>query len=272
MSVEHFRGRARRAHLVVLNAWLLLSLASSACHRATPRRAGMAGDGGPGGGGGIEGSGGDAGGRDGAVDASSDAGVAGGGGAGGNAGSLCQSSPPFDRSCTSDTDCVAAIQNGCRQTYVGLRNGELARFQAYQQECNPPPAHGTSGPCDVAPLPPVTDDGSQVDSSAAVAVACRAGTCATYSSLCGHVCDRGTSCFSCPTVAGTIFAACTARCSAFTSCTDPGSPSCQSTLVGNTQPQFCVPEGVICKLCTGCPPPPDAGAASDALGEGATAH
>ena len=184
----------------------------------------------------------------------------------GNVDPLCLTNPTFDQSCASDGDCVVAVRNGCVYVLVGLRATELDRFQTYQQRCNPSPPHSVSS-CDFPPVPARTDDGSSLASGTA-AVTCRAGTCTTYSSLCGRVCDPGTSCFACATVQGTMYAACSARCGSSSDCLDQAAPSCQTTWAGNESLQFCAPQAVACKLCDTCSPPADAGAAPDGPGDG----
>jgi hypothetical protein len=224
---------------------------------------GAAGGGGIGGAGGAGRSGADAaaGGASGGT-AGTGGGAVAGSGARGGSGPSCTPSQIFDRSCTSDGDCAIGVQNGCINTYVGLRTTELTRFQIYQQECNPEPPHSVSS-CDFAPLPPVTQDGSSIVSGTAAAVACQAGTCATYSAACGRVCDTGTACFFCPTTQGTTYAACSTTCG-FTACKDPSLPSCQTAppFAGPKQDQFCAPDGMVC--CYSCPQLTDASATLDA--------
>jgi hypothetical protein len=251
VDVNRMRGGNRR--LAVVLAMLCVAAGAGGCqatHAVGPdgSRDGAAGAGGAGGAGGVAGKSGAA------------------GGAGG-ANPLCTNSAPFDRSCVSDDDCVAAAQNNCPAAkVVGIRASELARFNTFQQTCPPPQ---TRGGCDNPPVPPEVDDGSPLYSDAQAKVACQAGTCTTYSSTCGHVCGAGTSCFSCATAGGS-FAACTARCTS-SACQDPGFPSCQGINffegpLTEVQEQFCAPAGVVC--CQPCTSATDAGG-PDARGDAA---
>jgi hypothetical protein len=252
-DMDRLRGGDRRLSVMAVVLWLAGGAGGCQATRAGGPDAspdGAAGAGGKGGGGGVAG---------------------GAGGAGGAANPLCANSAPFDRSCASDGDCVAGVENagvlnGCPAAkYVGIRASELARFNAFQQACD------NKGGCDFPPVPPEVDDGSPLYSGAQLEVTCQAGTCTTYSSSCGHVCGSGTSCFSCTTAAGSSFAACTARCDTSRTCQDPTLPSCQLTQffeppLTDVREEFCAPAGVVCYNAYA--PRPDGGG-SDARGDAA---
>jgi hypothetical protein len=165
----------------------------------------------------------------------------GGGGAGGTG--ACQAALALDRSCATDSDCVAVshTSNCCGQEQIiGLRATEQARFAMLEAQCDP-----TYPACGCAAQQPFVDDGSQVRFQGTAGVACLQGKCTTFVPECGHPCATGTICFSC-TSQGTLYAACTTTCSNDTDCHDPNLPTCQSGQTGNTYGTHCTALTVSC--------------------------
>ncbi len=210
---------------------------------------GAAGTGGAGAGGsGAAGHGGSGGGGGAATGGKGGSGAAGqGGAAGGTGGSggatACQAIAALDRSCSTDTDCVAVkhVANCCGTVRVtGLRASEEATFQQLESTCD-----GSYPACGCATGPTTTDDGSTIKAVTSAGVTCLQGTCTTFVAACGQPCAGGTTCFSC-TNGPTLFAACTTICATSHTCADPTLPLCQTGTSGNVSGMYCTANSVAC--------------------------
>jgi hypothetical protein len=147
-------------------------------------------------------------------------GVSGAGGAsgvGGSAGDACAQLRALDRSCVTDSDCVAIeyLSSCCgRLLWTGVPKSAASTATSLFGACS------SSYPLCLCADPSITtDDGSTVaiafppKTISAVAVTCQAGSCETYAEICGHPCASGTSCLDCanPATDATI-AICTYVC------------------------------------------------------------
>jgi len=171
-------------------------------------------------------------------------GSAGNGAAGGAGGaSPCQMVLALDRSCTSASDCFAAVhQTNCcgQREFIGIRTSAQAQYQDLEPKCE-----ATYPACGCAEGQPTTDDGSKIQFSATPDVTCVQAVCTTFAAECGKPCASGTICFSCSNHSQ-IFAACTTMCTGNTDCHDPTLPMCQLGSSGNTSGMFCTASGVAC--------------------------
>jgi hypothetical protein len=200
--------------------------------------AGGDGTGGSGGVGATNGSGGDPG-TSGAGGAGASTG-AGGSGAGGTGGTnACQEAVAVDRKCTIDTDCVAVIHttNCCgAAVWLGINASLAEHFLTLEKACD-----ANYPACGCAAGQPVADDGSFIPFGEAAGVTCAAGTCKTFSQLCGHACDNARTCLTCgPKNADRSI--CSLRCTTGNDCTDPNYPKCQPGLGGSV----CEPPSAMC--------------------------
>lgn len=169
------------------------------------------------------------------------AGSTGKGGAGGAA--PCQAVLASDRSCTSASDCFAAVhQTNCcgQREFIGIRTSAQSQYQDLEPRCE-----ATYPACGCAEGQPTTDDGSKIQFSATPSVTCLQGVCTTFAAECGTPCASGTTCFSCSNHSQ-LFAACTTMCAGNTDCHDPTLPMCQLGSSGNTSGMFCTASGVAC--------------------------
>jgi hypothetical protein len=122
---------------------------------------------------------------------SSGAGESGGrGGTGGGAGATaCTQATAVDRSCSTDSDCVAVVhETSCcgGLAWIGVRTAVQETFATLEAQCQASyPGCGCYDGRDAA------DDGSRIPSGGAAAVTCQAGTCKTYAQACGHFCPSG---------------------------------------------------------------------------------
>jgi hypothetical protein len=199
---------------------------------------GVDGTGGNGGVGGTNGGGGVSG-SSGAGGAGGSAG-AGGTGAGGTGGAnACQEAVAVDRKCTNDTDCVAVMHttNCCgAAVWLGINASVAEHFSALEKLCD-----ASYPACGCAAGPPVADDGSIIPLGEAAGVTCDAGTCKTFSQLCGHACDNARTCLTCgPKNAEK--SVCSLRCTTGNDCTDPSYTKCQPGLGGSV----CEPPNAMC--------------------------
>jgi hypothetical protein len=157
-----------------------------------------------------------------------------------DAGSACQMIATLDRSCTAEADCVAVrhVSNCCgQQTFIGIRASESARFQSLEATCD-----STYPVCRCGVGPPTADDGSALAfAGAQPGVTCLRGRCTTFASACGHVCESGTSCFTCSDHVRD-YAACSSRCNSATECKDPTLSTCQDSPTG----KFCAAASASC--------------------------
>ena len=169
------------------------------------------------------------------------AGSTGGGGAGGA--SPCQAVLALDRSCTSASDCFAAVhQTNCcgQRAFIGIRASAQAQYQDLEPKCE-----ATYPACGCGEGQPTTDDGSKVQFTATPGVTCMQGVCTTFAAECGKPCASGTTCFSCSNH-NQVFAACTTMCTGNTDCHDSRLPMCQFGSSGNTSGMFCTASAVAC--------------------------
>jgi hypothetical protein len=172
------------------------------------------------GGGGAGGRGGTGGGGGGAV------GSGGRGGTGGAAGATaCTQATAVDRSCSTDSDCVAVLheKNCCGGlAWIGVRKTAQQMFATLEAQCQASyPGCGCFDGTDGA------DDGSRIPSGGTAAVTCQAGACKTYSPACGHFCATGSSCQTCTDLTtNTMTSACAPQCNDATMCADASAPRC----------------------------------------------
>jgi len=170
-----------------------------------------------------------------------DGGSGGSGGAGGSG--ACQAALELDRSCATDSDCIAVshTSNCCGQEQIiGLRATEQARFTTLEAQCDQ-----TYPACGCAAQQPFVDDGSHVRFQDTAGVTCLQGKCTTFVPQCGQPCATGTTCFSC-TSQGAVYASCTTTCTTSADCHDPNLPACQSGSTGNTYGFYCTALTISC--------------------------
>jgi hypothetical protein len=213
----------------------------------TTGAAGQAGTGAGGAGGGTGGSDGGAGaggvtGSAGSGGAGGTGGAAGAGGAGAaGSGAACQEAVAVDRKCAVDSECVAVMHttNCCGAAiWIGINTSAAEHFSSLEKMCDAGyPA------CGCAAGPPVAEDGSLIPFGEAAAVTCAAGTCKTFSQLCGHACDTARTCLTCgpKNVQKSI---CSLHCSTDKDCTDPVYTRCQTAVGGGV----CQPPSAMCTL------------------------
>jgi hypothetical protein len=176
----------------------------------------------------------------GGVSGSGGLGLGGGSGAGGST-AACQQVATLDRSCGTNSDCVAVLHriDCCGATvWLGVRSTESQKFAVIESMCDASYPH-----CGCGAGPPTTDDGSTLTPGGGVSVSCQAGTCKTFAAACGQPCSAGRGCVPC--VGQDASAAfCTLRCTSDTGCTEAAYPTCQFTIGGG----FC---GATNLACTG---------------------
>jgi hypothetical protein len=121
---------------------------------------------------------------------------------GGSGGNACAQLQGLDRSCATDSDCVAIeyVSSCCGgKLWTGIPKSSQSTATALIGPCV------SSYPlCGCADQTVRTDDNSIVEiqygppmTISAVAVTCQAGKCKSYAAICGQPCASGTLCLSC---------------------------------------------------------------------------
>jgi hypothetical protein len=160
---------------------------------------------------------------------SRDAGGDGGGGRGGTGGgagaTACAQATAVDRSCSTDSDCVAVVhETSCcgGLAWIGVRKSAQQTFMTLEAQCQASyPGCGCFDGRDGA------DDGSRIPSGGTAAVTCQAGSCKTFALACGHFCPTGSSCRTCTDLTtNTMTSACAPQCNDAAMCTDANAPQC----------------------------------------------
>jgi hypothetical protein len=193
---------------------------------------------GAGGAGGVTGGGG-SGGAGGTGGATGAGGVGATGGTGGA--SACQEAVAVDRKCTLDSECVAVMHttNCCGAAiWLGINTSAADHFSSLEKMCD-----ASYPACGCAAGQPVAEDGSLIPFGEAAGVTCAAGTCKTFSELCGHSCDKARTCLTCgpKNVEKSI---CSLRCSTDNDCIDPIYTKCLPGFGGSV----CEPPSAMCTL------------------------